>query len=1079
MAKTYTSSPRKSARTTALLSPEIIYKPGDSTLERTLETSPTPVYHPPRDAKYNSKGLEFGYSFSQEGVNPFNQLEWDRRKATITDDKGKVIFEQEGVAVPNSWSMLATNVMASKYLYGDRTKSRESSAAAMVHRVSKTVADWGARDGYFATSQDAEAFQNDLTWLLINQHGAFNSPVWFNAGLHHVYGVGGQSKGNFVFDRKTGKAVQSPNQYQYPQTSACFIQHVDDTMESIMELARSEAMLFKFGSGSGTDLSTLRSTAETVSGGGKPSGPMSFLKIYDAGAGVVKSGGKTRRAAKMNTMHVDHPDIRSFIEAKSREERKAWALIDAGYSGDFNGEAYGSVAFQNENLSVRVTDDFMRAVVEDKEWVTHHVTNPAKEGPRFKARELMKGIAEGTWVCGDPGVQYTDTINRWHTAKNSGPINSSNPCSEYLFLDNTACNLASLNLQKFLGKEGRFDVERFQKAVRVFITAQEILVDNASYPTPKIAELSHEYRTLGLGFANLGGLEMRLGLPYDSEQGSTLAAAITSIMHNSAYEQSSRIAHSVGAFPGFKNNQIPMLGVMGMHRDAAHKIDESALPEDQKHLGAAAREAADSALQAGHKNGYRNAQVTVLAPTGTIGFLMDADTTGVEPDIALVKYKLLAGGGTLKIANQTVRPTLTRLGYTPEQIERTIDYISGRGKDLSNVPGLKSEDKSGLEELAKGQNADQVMKALKAKGYSDEIAKQATFYICGHDTIEGAPDLKPEHLPIFDCAFKPKNGERFISYKGHIRMMAAVQPHLSGAISKTVNMPKDATPAEIMDTYIEGWKLGIKALAIYRDGCKRSQPVSTGSYVAEKADQLFFTRGASETGLRPVSTGDLEKLISALPQDQIAPILEKMGYSQGPKRRRMPKTRESITHKFAIGDHEGYLTIGKYPNGNKPGELFIYMAKEGSTVGGLMDTIGTLTSMCLQYGVPLKDLVNKFAHMRFEPSGFTGDESVPVAKSISDYIFRWMGTQFLSEGETPKALTPLQEQQELQPSNITPETKLEEDQSAQKKSAEERNDGWIHICPQAGCGALAKYLDAKGCSMVCKNNHTSQTGCGG
>ncbi len=869
-------------------------------------------------------GLSVRRVFSTAGVSAFDQQQWERRKAAITDDKGKVIFEQSNVEVPATWSMLATNVVASKYFYGDVTKSeREFSVRQLIHRVARTIADWGLRDGYFATKADAETFYDELVFLCVNQYGAFNSPVWFNCGLHQQYGVGKHAgPGNYFYNRASGRVEVAPSQYEYPQCSACFIQRVNDTMEAIMELARAEAMLFKYGSGSGTDLSTLRSTREKLSGGGKPSGPLSFLKVYDAVASVVKSGGKTRRAAKMNTLKVRHPDIKEFIEAKPDEERKAWALIEQGYDGNFNGEAYGSVAFQNENLSVRVTDEFMQAALEDRDWTTRWVTDPRKAGPTYKARELLKGMAEGTWVCGDPGMQYEDTIQLWHTCKTDGPINSSNPCSEYMFLDDTACNLASLNLMKFMPEGGLFDTERFKAAVELFITAQEIIVDNASYPTEGIARNSHIYRTLGLGYANLGSLLMSQGLPYDSDEGRATAAGITAIMHCHAYAQSARIAERMRPFEGYASNREPMLRVVELHRDATRKIG----PECPAYLRDAAQRCADEALALGQRFGYRNAQVTVLAPTGTIGFLMDCDTTGVEPDIALVKYKLLAGGGMLKIVNRTVGQALRKLGYD----------------------------------------------APAAAGIIKHIDEQ--------DTIEGAPGFRDEHLPVFDCAFKPRNGKRFIAYPAHIKMMAAVQPFLSGAISKTVNMPNEATADEIMQTYIEGWRLGLKALAIYRDGCKRSQPVNTGK--DEKKAAIEKAAPADEHG----HGGNGSKI--------------------RPLRRRMPSTRRSVTHKFDIAGHEGYLTVGLYDDG-LPGELFITMAKEGSTVGGLMDAFGTAISMCLQYGVPVKSLVEKFAHTRFEPSGFTKNPDIPIAKSLPDYIFRWFGMTFLDGYKEPSAAKPL------------------------------------------------------------------------
>jgi len=796
--------------------------------------------------------------------------------------------------------------VASKYFYGEqKTDEREFSVRQIIHRVALTLTDWGLRDGYFATPDDAEIFYNELVFLCLNQYGAFNSPVWFNCGLYQQYGVGeGNNPGTYYWDPDAQAILQAETQYEHPQCSACFIQSVEDTMEGIMRLAHSEAMLFKFGSGTGTDLSSLRSAREKLSGGGTPSGPLSFLKVYDSIAGVVKSGGKTRRAAKMNTLKCRHPDIKEFIQAKQNEEKKAWALIEEGYDGDFNGDAYGSVAYQNENLTVRLTDEFMKAVEEDRDWTTYWVTDPSKAGPTYKARQIMQWIAEGTWICGDPGVQFEDTIQHWHTCKSSGPINSSNPCSEYMFLDNSACNLASLNLMKFMGKDHRFDVSRFKSAVEIFITAQDIIVDNASYPVKPIAYNSHLYRPLGLGYANLGSLIMSMGLPYDSDQGRALAGALTAIMHLHAYSHSARLAEQLGPFEEYKSNREPMLDVLEQHRKAIDAMHESC-PD---YLREAATECGNRAVELGRRHGLRNAQVTVLAPTGTIGFMMDCDTTGVEPDIALVKYKALAGGGMLKIVNRTVRPALVRLGYADDQIDAILKYI-------------------------------------------DE-----------QDTIEGAPGLKDKDACVFDCAFKPANGKRYIPYMAHLRMMSAVQPFLSGAISKTVNMPNDATVEQIVDTYMQGWKLGLKALAIYRDGCKRSQPVNTSEDGKEEKKALTAMGGN--------------------------------GSKARPLRKRMPATRRSLTHKFDIAGHEGYLTIGLYDDGG-PGELFITMAKEGSTIGGLMDSFGTAISLCLQYGVPLQALVEKFAHSRFEPSGFTKDPDIPIAKSLVDYIFRWLGNTFL------------------------------------------------------------------------------------
>lgn len=849
----------------------------------------------------NRRGLTIEPFFSTPGQHPFEQLEWEIRSAKISSDSGETIFEQDNIEVPASWSQLATKVVSSKYFYGDiENGQRENSVKQLVHRVCKTIADRGRKNGYFATKADAETFYRELTWLCVNQYGAFNSPVWFNVGLYDVYGIAG-SKHNYRWDPETQTAVPCQNSYEYPQASACFIQSVKDSMQDIMRLATSEAMLFKHGSGTGTDLSTLRSSKEKLSGGGKPSGPLSFMRVYDQIAAVIKSGGKTRRAAKMQSLKVDHPDIKEFITCKTVEEKKAWALIEAGYSGEFNTEAYDSVMFQNSNLSVRLTDEFMQAAEKDETWTTYAVTTGDKMG-EHSARELMQLIAEGTRVCGDPGVQYHSTINRWHTCPNSGPINASNPCSEYMFVDDSACNLASLNLMKFRREDGSFDVEAFKKAVRLFIIAQEILVDSGSYPDSNIAVNSHQFRPLGLGFANLGSLIMSLALPYDSDQARALASAISAIMTGSAYTASSEMAELMGPFPEFEKNKDSMLKVINMHRQHAYDVPETHCPD---YLRNAAKDAWDTALDAGTKVGYRNAQTTVLAPTGTIGFLMDCDTTGVEPDIALVKYKLLAGGGMLKLVNKTVPMALERLGYTPDDIKAVCDYIDEK------------------------------------------------------ETIEGAPKLIDDQLPVFDCAFKPRNGKRFIRYVAHLRMMAAVQPFISGAISKTINMPKESTTEDIMAAYVEGWKMGLKAVAIYRDGSKRLQPVSTDKHKDEKA------KAAAEA---------------------VAPAR--------PFRHRLPDTRQSITHKFSVASHEGYLTVGLYEDG-QPGEVFITMAKEGSTVGGLMDVIGTCTSMALQYGVPLVTLVDKFRHARFEPSGMTSNRDIPFAKSLIDYIFCWLGCQFI------------------------------------------------------------------------------------
>jgi ribonucleoside-diphosphate reductase alpha chain len=857
------------------------------------------------------RGLKVNQQFSTPGVHPFDQIEWEIRQAKISGDGGEVVFEQNNVEVPASWSQLATKVVVSKYFYGDiETGHRENSVKQLIHRVCRAIADRGHKDGYFATQTDTENFYNELTWLCVNQYGSFNSPVWFNVGLKDIYGIEG-SEHNYHWDMKLNKAMPCKSSYEYPQASACFIQSVKDTMEDIMKLATSEAMLFKHGSGTGTDLSTLRSSREKLAGGGRPSGPLSFMRVYDQIAAVVKSGGKTRRAAKMQSLMVSHPDIKEFVVAKLEEEKKARALINAGYGGKFNNEAYNSVMFQNANLSVRVTDAFMEAVEKDEEWTTTEVTS-GKPSVKYKASELFELISEATRVCGDPGLQYHSTINKWHTCPAAGDIHASNPCSEYMFVDDSACNLASLNLMKFRNEDGSFDVEKFKTAIRLYIIAQEILVDNGSYPTQEITENSHNFRPLGLGYANLGSLMMSLALPYDSDQARTIASAITAILTGTAYIASAEIAGVKGTFEKYHENAQYMLNVVDMHRQHCRNISEVHCPD---YLLNAAKDAWDQALDAGTKFGYRNAQVTVLAPTGTIGFMMDCDTTGVEPDIALVKYKLLAGGGNLKIINRTVPQALERLGYNADDIKQICDDID---KD---------------------------------------------------DTIETSKKLDKEHLPVFDCAFKPQKGSRSIHYMAHLKMMAAVQPFISGAISKTINMPKESTTEEIRSAYMEGWKMGLKAVAIYRDGSKMLQPVKTNEH----------KDGAKEETTKVVTV------------------------PAKPYRRRLAETRKSLTHKFSVAGHEGYLTVGLYDDG-QPGELFITMAKEGSTVGGLMDVVGTCVSMALQYGVPLVTLVDKFRHARFEPAGMTSNKNIPFAKSLIDYIFCWMGCEFIpgyAEKNTP------------------------------------------------------------------------------
>jgi ribonucleoside-diphosphate reductase alpha chain len=876
-------------------------------------------------AKENAtqRGITMRRLFTKPGIQPFDEVEWEVRTACIQNEKGQAIFEQRNVEVPVDWSQTATNIVASKYFHGKLgTPERESSVRQLISRVADTIAQWGVDDGYFRTEEDAANFHDELVHLLVRQKASFNSPVWFNCGLWHKYHRTSPASG-WYWESTTGGVKKETEAYRHPQCSACFINSVQDNLDSILTLAKTEGMLFKWGSGTGTNLSSLRSSVEPLSGGGIASGPLSFMKGYDAFAGVIKSGGKTRRAAKMVILNIDHPDIIDFINCKAKEERKAWALVDAGYDKAIDGEAYSSIFFQNANNSVRVSDEFMKTVVEDREWTTREVST-GKPAKTYRARALMKMIADAAWQCGDPGMQFHSTINKWHTSKATAPINASNPCSEYMFLDDSACNLSSLNLMKFLTPEGEFDVEPFRHAVDVMITAQEIIVDNASYPTEKIAVNSHDFRPLGLGYANLGALLMANGLPYDSDAGRDFAAAITALMHGEAYLQSSRIAAELGPCAGYPLNRDPFLGVIEMHRQALGKINAHNVAGN---LWESARKTWDDCLGNGMKYGYRNAQVTVLAPTGTIGFMMDCDTTGVEPDLALVKIKKLVGGGVIKIVNNVIPTALLKLGYTPQQSSDIVSYI------------------------------DQ------------------------HGTIEGAPGLKAEHLPVFDCSLKPANGKRSIHYMGHVRMMSAVQPFLSGAISKTVNMPEEATPDEIANVYAEGWRLGLKAIAIYRDGSKRSQPLNTAKG-RESAKQ--------ESGVRSQESGDIQSL---------APSPQPLAPSR-PYRRKLPDERRAITHKFAVGAHEGYLTVGHYDDG-PPGEIFITMAKEGSTVSGLMDSFATAVSLALQYGVPLKVLCDKFSHMRFEPSGWTNNPEVRYAKSIMDYIFRWMAYKFLPKDAQP------------------------------------------------------------------------------
>ncbi|HEX4032339.1 MAG TPA: vitamin B12-dependent ribonucleotide reductase [Terracidiphilus sp.] len=1007
-----------------------------------------------------TQGLTFSRRFSKEGVSPYDETAWERRTASITDTKGNSIFEQKDVEVPVDWSMTATNIVASKYLHGQMdTPERETGVRQLVARVAETVRDWGIAGGYFATAIDAGIFHDELAHLLLTQKAAFNSPVWFNVGCDRLEpDADGQ---NWHWDPVTGGVQYSATGYRNPQCSACFINAVDDSLDSILTLAKTEGMLFKWGSGTGTNLSSLRGSMELLSGGGQASGPLSFMRGFDAFAGVIKSGGKTRRAAKMVILNVDHPDIVDFIECKSKEEAKAFTLIKAGYDGSGpDSEAFSSIFFQNANNSVRVSDEFMRSYEADGEFTTYTVKGhqPVKT---YKAREIMGKIAESTWLCGDPGMQFDDTINKWHTSKNTARINASNPCSEYMFLDNSACNLASLNLMRFVTPAGTFDIASYRHAISVLITAMEILVDNSGYPTEAISRNSHDYRPLGLGYANLGALLMSMGLPYDSEAGRDLAGSMTAMMTGQAYLQSAIIAaqcppltsatpltasveHQGGACPGFYVNREPFLDVIRMHRAEVNNIGKSRqsgepfMVPQLEALIDASRECWDMALLYGERYGYRNSQTTVLAPTGTIGFMMDCDTTGIEPDLALVKYKKLVGGGMIKIVNNTVPAALFKLGYKNDDVNAIVSYIDATG------------------------------------------------------TIEGAPGIKPEHLAVFDCSFKPAKGTRSIQYMGHIKMMAATQPFLSGAISKTVNLPHEATVEDVAEAYAESWRQGIKAVAIYRDGSKGTQPLNTSmdekkqpsaldAVAGRVLTQLATGQTAAEADVRTLDVKGSEKAevnakqlasaakafqnamdaiasLGSAPVAAAAPAAAEQAQDlhAPPKavRHRLQEERASITHKFSIAGHEGYITVGLYANG-QPGEIFIKMAKEGSTVSGLMDAFATSISLALQHGVPLKVLCEKFAHTRFEPSGWTGNEQIGYAKSLMDYIFRWLSLRFLSGTQLTlfAGLAPQPPQLAGSPS-LLPEHEAEEEAVASQehlsKLADEVAKRLSHATGQAG-----------------------------
>ncbi|EYF01353.1 vitamin B12-dependent ribonucleotide reductase [Chondromyces apiculatus] len=966
-----------------------------------------------------ARGLGFERRYTVKGVDPLDQVTWERRSSVITNPDGSVVFKMEGAEIPSDWSQLATDIVVSKYfrkagLHGNKDVG-ETSVRQVVHRLARTIREAGENfGGYFASAKEADTFEAELSYLLVHQYGAFNSPVWFNCGLFQQYGITG-SGGNYAWNEgtKTGapdEIVETQNAYERPQCSACFIQAVQDDLMSIYELVKSEARLFKYGSGTGTNFSAIRGKQEKLSGGGTSSGLMSFLEVFDRAAGATKSGGTTRRAAKMVCLDMDHPEIMDFINWKVREEKKAHALIAAGYSSDFNGDAYHTISGQNSNNSLRVTDDFMRAATTGGNWETRSRTT-GEVIDTLNGRDLWRTVAEAAWGCADPGLQYDTTINKWHTCPNTGRINASNPCSEYMFLDDSACNLSSLNLTKFLRADGSFDVEGYRHAVRVFFVAQEILVDYSSYPTRPIAKNSHDYRPLGLGYANLGTLLMLLGLPYDSDDGRAVAAALTSIMCGHAYKVSAEMAASKAPFAGYARNREPMLRVMGMHREAAYAIDRDRCPEA---LWRAACADWDSAVQLGQEHGYRNAQATVLAPTGTIGLLMDCDTTGVEPDFSLVKFKKLAGGGYFKIVNQSVPEALRRLGYPEVEVQEIVAYVSGtntllaaphvnraslkqRGltvEDLAKVeaaipgvfdldlafgPWILGEEAYDRLGVSREQRARFGFSLLEHLGFTRAQVEEANEAIIGRMTVEGAPHLQEAHYAVFDCANRcGKKGKRFLAPMSHVKMMAAVQPFLSGAISKTVNLPNDATVEDVQRIYEEGWKLGLKAVALYRDGCKASQPLSSTSD-SKKADKAEKVEVATPM---PMPTAVVMSPRSAREADRT--------------RLRLPKKRHGFTQEARVGGHKIYIRTGEYVDGSL-GEIFIDLHKEGAAFRSLMNCFAMAVSIGLQYGVPLETFVEQYTFTRFEPQGIVeGHENIRLATSIVDYIFRALGVEYLA-----------------------------------------------------------------------------------
>jgi ribonucleoside-diphosphate reductase alpha chain len=987
-----------------------------------------------KKAASKPRGTKVERRYTETSVDPLEAVVYERRSSVITNPDGSIVFKMEGAEIPATWSQLATDIVISKYfrkagIRGDKDKG-ETSVRQVVHRLAHTIR--GAADklgNYFATKTDADAFEAELSYLLVHQYGAFNSPVWFNLGLWHEYGIDG-SGGNWAWDFDKSTVTETANAYERPQCSACFIQTAKDDLMSIYDLVKAEARLFKYGSGTGSNFSAIRGKQEKLSGGGTSSGLMSFLEVFDRAAGATKSGGTTRRAAKMVCLDLDHPEIVDFINWKVREEKKAHALIAAGFSSDFNGDAYHTISGQNSNNSVRVTDEFMRAVQAGGKWNTIMRTVPGKVCETLDAQDLWRQIADAAWHCADPGVQYDTTINRWHTCPNTDRINASNPCSEYMFLDDSACNLSSVNLTKFLGEDGSFDVDGYRHACRVFFIAQEILVDLSSYPTANIAKNSHDYRPLGLGYANLGSLLMQLGVSYDSDKGRAIAAALTAIMCGHAYKTSADMAASKGPFAGYAKNREPMLRVMSMHRDAAYAINRDACPSD---LYRAACQDWDEAVRAGEQYGYRNAQATVLAPTGTIGLLMDCDTTGIEPDFALVKFKKLAGGGYFKIVNQSVPHALKRLGYNAREVEEIVAYVSGTNTLLSAphvnrrtlktkgftdadmakveaaIPGVfdldsafatwvigeEAYERLGAGADVRGRQPKHGFSLLEHLGFSRAQIDEASDEIVGRMTIEGAPHLRDEHYAIFDCANRcGKTGQRYLAPMSHVRMMAATQPFLSGAISKTVNLPNDATVEDVAKIYEEGWRLGLKAVALYRDGCKASQPLSTSSKEAkDEAKEAKEKAAAAAVEAKDAPLAPLPATATADMEAQLG--LRIPGTRLYGERARLPKKRRGYTQEARVGGHKIFLRTGEYDDGNL-GEIFIDMHKEGAAFRSLMNCFAMSVSIGLQYGVPLQTYVDQYTFTRFEPQGVVeGHPHIKIATSIIDYIFRVLAVDYL------------------------------------------------------------------------------------